>query len=166
MPKKTSTPPRPAKAKKTATAQRAAKAPTVKSTLALDKPQVRMLLRGLHQQVKVYIIKPELEAEFLAFCEQGARDATGAVKLDENGEPMTGVRQWLLDQGVTCADFWVMKTAANTGEDSLFMLIVALDVATERPWYEIPGFTDFLATEYGDMEQATLRELRIAQPAA
>ena len=165
MPKQTSTPQRPAKAKKTATAQRAAKAPTAKSTRAQAKPVIRMALRQEHQQVKLYVIKPELEAQFLAFCEKGERDENGKVKLDENDQPMTGVRQWLLDNDVTCADFWTIKTAAETGEEPLLLLVVALDVVLERPWYGIPGFTKYLATEYGDMEQATPRGLRIARTA-
>ena len=85
--------------------------------------------------------------EFIAFCLDGQRDATGEFKTDIQGRKITGVLRWLHGREVPAAHFFHTSGGANDPLQ-LFVAMVQRVEGYDIPWMRrIPGFEDMVTTD-------------------
>jgi hypothetical protein len=110
----------------------------------------RILINEGPREIKAYSIRPEREAEFLAFFNEGEKDAAGKPVM-ANGKAVEGIRKWLGNNNVKNGEAWTVRNG------NLRLLLCAID-PLEVDWRLIPNFANYLQ---GEVDIQSRPELKI-----
>jgi hypothetical protein len=109
-------------------------------------------LKGVEHFLKIYHLNPDKLGEFRKFFNEGQRGPDKKFKRDEHGNPIEGVRKWLIDKGVNTLLVWLItyphvnaKSGGKAQPEDVVLCAVSLK---NTDWYEIPALKEYLREGY------------------